>query len=103
MIIISFVNKWFSPTDPIKSKNFISKIKNNHSIKELATNPLLLTLLCLTFEELADFPANRLELYQEGINLLLKKWDAIRNIERDRVYKKLSVQYQRKNQLRLLL
>lgn len=91
--IISFAHKWFSTRDTIQGKNFIEKLKNNFSIKELATNPLLLTLLCLTFEESADFPVNRLELYEEGINLLLKKWDAIRNIERDRLYKKLSVQY----------
>jgi predicted NACHT family NTPase len=91
--IISFAHKWFSTRDTIPGENFIDKLKNNFSIKELATNPLLLTLLCLTFEESADFPANRLELYKEGINLLLKKWDAVRNIERDRIYKKLSVQY----------
>ncbi|HEY9781448.1 MAG TPA: NACHT domain-containing NTPase [Leptolyngbyaceae cyanobacterium] len=91
--IISFARKWFSTRDTIQGKNFVDKLKNNFSIKELATNPLLLTLLCLTFEESADFPVNRLELYKEGINLLLKKWDAVRNIERDRVYKKLSVQY----------
>jgi predicted NACHT family NTPase len=52
----------------------------------------LLTLLCLIFQEAADFPLNRLELYHEGLNLLLKKWDANKNIERDRLYKKLSVQ-----------
>lgn len=91
--IISFAHKWFSTRDTIQGKNFIEKLKDNPSIKELATNPLLLTLLCLTFEESADIPTNRLELYKEGINLLLKKWDAVRNIERDRVYKKLSVQY----------
>lgn len=91
--IISFAHKWFSTRDTIKGKNFVDKLKNNFSIKELATNPLLLTLLCLTFEESADFPVNRLELYKEGINLLLRKWDAVRNIERDRLYKKLSVQY----------
>ncbi|HCF29256.1 MAG TPA: hypothetical protein DEV81_19100 [Cyanobacteria bacterium UBA11049] len=91
--IISFAHKWFSTRDTIQGENFIDKLKNNFSIKELATNPLLLTLLCLTFEASADFPADRLELYKEGINLLLKKWDAVCNIERDRLYKKLSVQY----------
>ncbi|WP_341527126.1 hypothetical protein WKK05_32155 [Nostoc sp. UHCC 0302] len=50
----------------------------------------MLTLLCLVFGENADFPANRSELYKEGLDILLKKWDAKRNIERDQVYRNLS-------------
>jgi predicted NACHT family NTPase len=57
----------------------------------LASSPLLLTLLCLVFEESADFPINRSELYKEGVSILLKKWDAQRNIERDQVYRNLSI------------
>jgi predicted NACHT family NTPase len=61
-------------------------------LRELATNPLLLTLLCLVFEEQAGFPANRSELYKEGVDVLLKKWDVKRNIRREQVYKQLSLQ-----------
>jgi predicted NACHT family NTPase len=32
----------------------------------------------LVFEESADFPSNRSELYKEGLDVLLKKWDAKR-------------------------
>ncbi|WP_157861305.1 NACHT domain-containing protein [Rippkaea orientalis] len=56
----------------------------------MATNPLLLTLLCLVFGEIGDFPSNTGELYREGIDILLKKWDAKRNIQREQVYKQLS-------------
>ncbi len=45
------------------------------------------------FEKSADFPSNRSELYKEGIDILLKKWDGKRNISREQVYKKLSVQH----------
>lgn len=89
--ITAFATKWFITKDPLKGKKIIQKLREKSQIQELATNPLLLTLLCLTFEESADFPANRSELYQEGINLLLKKWDAICNIERDQAYKNLTV------------
>ncbi len=91
--ISTFVSKWFASVEPIKSKRFIQKLQENESIQELANNPLLLTLLCLTFQETAEFPWNRLELYQEGINLLLKKWDAKKNVERSQLYKKLSYQH----------
>ncbi|MEH1786176.1 MAG: NACHT domain-containing NTPase [Nostoc sp.] len=89
--ISNFANNWFKKKT-VKSDIFINRLENNNRIKELATSPLLLTLLCLAFEESGDFPANRSELYKEGIDALLKKWDVKRGIERDRVYKKLSIQ-----------
>lgn len=98
--IRDFVTKWFSTqNDSVKSEPFLEKLETDDRIRELATNPLLLTLLCLVFGEAADFPTNRSELYEEGLDVLLKKWDAKRNIERGsfasrsvRVYKKLSLQ-----------
>ena len=89
--IASFAIKWFAAKDLIQSKKFIQKLKANSPIQELATNPLLLTLLCLMFEESADFPSNRSELYKEGLNVLLRKWDAKRSIEREQIYKNLLV------------
>lgn len=91
--VASFAIKWFAHKDPRKSLKFLEKLQENRRIWELATNPLLLTLLCLMFEESADFPANRAELYKEGLNVLLRKWDAKRNIEREPLYKKLSLQH----------
>ncbi len=90
--IAEFATKWFAAKqDPKKAETFIQRLEDNEPIQELATNPLLLTLLCLVFGEAADFPANRAELYKEGLDVLLKKWDGKRNIERDQVYKKLSL------------
>ena len=90
--IAEFATKWFKvKQDPEKGETFIQRLKDNRPIQELATNPLLLTLLCLVFGEANDFPVNRSELYKEGLDVLLKKWDAKRNIERDQIYKKLSL------------
>ncbi|MBW4638553.1 MAG: NACHT domain-containing NTPase [Gloeocapsa sp. UFS-A4-WI-NPMV-4B04] len=91
--ITSFAIKWFALTDLVKSNKFIQKLKENEPLQELATNPLLLTLLCLVFEESAEFPSSRSQLYKEGLNLLLRKWDANQNIERFQVYKNLSVHH----------
>ncbi|GAB1539955.1 hypothetical protein NUACC21_26240 [Scytonema sp. NUACC21] len=90
--IAMFARNWFRLSDPVKGKRFIEKLKGDEQIHELATNPLLLTLLCLVFGEAGNFPTNRSELYKEGLDVLLKKWDAKRNIERDVVYKNLSLQ-----------
>jgi predicted NACHT family NTPase len=90
--INAFVNSWFQiKKDPIKASAFIKKSQGNNRIQELATNPLLLTLLCLVFEESGNFPSNRSELYKEGLDVMLKKWDVKRNIERDQAYQKLSL------------
>ncbi|MGL4498468.1 MAG: NACHT domain-containing protein, partial [Planktothrix sp.] len=89
--ISNFANKWFK-NKAVKPETFINNLAKSPRIHELATSPLLLTLLCLTFEETGDFPANRSELYKEGLDVLLKKWDAKRGIYRDQVYKKLSPQ-----------
>ncbi len=90
--IADFAYKWFHQKDPIKAEEFPKELATYPGLKELATNPLLLTLLCLVFEEGGRFPANRSELYKEGLDVLLKKWDAKRNIRREEIYKQLSLQ-----------
>jgi predicted NACHT family NTPase len=89
--IAVFVTKWFALKDPTKTERFLQQFKKNPRVQPLAKNPLLLTLLCWWFEDSGDFSANRSELYEAGIFVLLKKWDAKRNIERDQVYKGLSL------------
>jgi predicted NACHT family NTPase len=99
--IKTFTEKWFQLKDLDLAKRFMQQLQSNPPIEELATNPLLLTLLCLEFEDSGDFPSDRAELYKRGIATLLIKWDAKRGIERSdacgaayaqQVYKKLSVQ-----------
>jgi predicted NACHT family NTPase len=89
--ISRFAQRWFA-NNPRHTELFLRKVEDSKSIQELATNPLLLTLLCLVFDEYGDFPANRSELYREGLDVLLKKWDVKRNIERHQLYKNLSMQ-----------
>jgi predicted NACHT family NTPase len=91
--IARFVTKWFASKDPSLSRKLFQKLQQQRPIHELATNPLLLTLMCLSFEESGDFPASRVELYKEGLSVMLRKWDAKRNIEREQIYKKLSLQH----------
>ena len=88
--IKDFAENWFRDK-PIKPETFLARLKKEKPIRRLVSSPLLLTLLCISFEELGDFPANKKELYEEGIDALLKKWDAKRGVQRDKVYKPLSV------------
>ena len=90
--IETFVNNWFRERDESKAERLLERLKGNEPVKELAKSPLLLTLLCLVFGERNDFPPKRSELYKEGLEVLMKKWDAKRNIEREMIYKHLSPQ-----------
>lgn len=62
----------------------------NSGIRDLGKTPLLITLLCLAFDETLQFPPRQVDLYREAIDALLKKWDSSRLIGRDTFYKNLS-------------
>ncbi len=90
--IAQFISNWFRNDSAIASScwQHLSQ-PENVGIKELASTPLLITMLCLAFADSLNFPPNRSELYKEGIDALLKKWDASRNIKRTETYRLLSL------------
>jgi predicted NACHT family NTPase len=97
-----FANKWFvagakndKQAGEARAKEFIEKLglPEHKRIRDLAVTPILLNLTCLIFKNnRGEFPKNRSELYQRGINILLEEWDAERGIERDEVYGKLDLE-----------
>ncbi|MDJ0662441.1 MAG: NACHT domain-containing NTPase [Crocosphaera sp.] len=89
--IKTFVTNWFKIKELANyTQHFLEQLKNNSTIKELANNPLLLTLLCLEFEDSGNFPSDRADLYARATNTLLRKWDNKRYIYRQQVYKELT-------------
>ncbi|MBD2303852.1 NACHT domain-containing protein [Nostoc sp. FACHB-190] len=89
-----FIYQWFKAKNKkvIQAEEAIKFLKNNYRLSQLAVTPLLLTLICLVFEEKCTAPNNRSELYTEGLEILLSKWDAKRGIQREQVYQILSLQ-----------
>lgn len=88
----SFIDKWFQD-NPEKLKAFKNEFykKENEPIRELGNVPLLLSLICLAFEDNMSFPQRRADLYEEALDALLRRWDTSRNIRRDEIYKNLSL------------
>jgi len=84
-----FVNKWFK--SDAETNRFFDQFNKNSRLKDLAKVPLLLTLLCISFEETNYFSDRRSEIYEEAIDALLKKWDSSRKIIRDEIYQNLSI------------
>ena len=77
-----------------KAREFLEQLflEENTPIRELAITPILLSLTCLVFHHTGKFYSKRSQLYQEGLELLLEKWDKSREIERDEIYRDLSVE-----------
>lgn len=98
--IKSFAGKWFVAVARnnveaglAKAQQFIEKLnrQENQQIRELAITPILLHLTCLVFQAKTDFPSNRSKLYAQGLEILLKRWDETRGVERDEVYHSLTL------------
>ena len=94
----AFVRNWFwDPEEPDRSVGLAKRMltewaKPEHEgLRDLGRSPLLLTLLCLNYVEALRFPVRRVEIYQEALGALLKKWDASRQIQRTSLYRTLSL------------
>jgi hypothetical protein len=92
-----FVGNWFRNKEGAKEKETSNKFLaefakgDNRGLRAMARTPLLLTLLCLAFNETLSIPPRRVVLYREALDALLKQWDASRRIERDEIYRKLDL------------
>jgi predicted NACHT family NTPase len=78
-----FINRWHkfafndAPEGDKKRKILLETIQNTHNkaIRELAVNPLLLTLMAI-INRSQTLPKERFKLYEQASDLLLHKWDA---------------------------
>ena len=98
--IVTFAQKWFtataqdSPEEGIaKANQFLEQLQRqeNLPIRELLVTPILLNLICSVFQARLSFPTKRAKLYQEGLDILLIRWDRTRGIHRDCTYRNLSL------------
>ena len=63
-----------------------ARLARNVRIQALASNPLLLSLIILVYEQDLDLPERRAELYERCINILLIQWDTERKVLRRREF-----------------
>lgn len=98
--VVKFSGKWIRADELDRSKstqddriiNFSLKQEEKEITKELSNDPLL-NLLCLIVEAGREIPDDRCQLYREGLEILLSKWDEAYHIQGDRLYKNLSMQH----------
>jgi hypothetical protein len=86
--IQTYIKNWFDSTpdeyrqqlhDDMETAKRCWEMLNTseHSAtKELARNPLLLTLLCTVYDRSQTLPRNRANLYEKALNVFLEEWAA---------------------------
>jgi hypothetical protein len=94
--IQQFIGKWFRAEKDLQAGTAqrcwdLLQTPNHTGTKELAQAPLLLTLLCLVYDDTQDFPEKRAELYKQALDVLLTKWAAEKRIQRNPIYKDLTL------------
>ena len=93
--IETYIKNWFDSTPhqyryqldkEMKTAQQCWKVLNtrgHHGTKELARNPLLLTLLCMVYDNSQNFPRNRADIYEKALSIFLEEWAAEKRIGRE--------------------
>ena len=63
-----------------QTSQLLSAIEANERVRELAINPLMLTVIALVHRDRVKLPDRRAELYAEAVDVLLGKWDEARGV-----------------------
>lgn len=95
MQIKQFINNWFSSETDKRAETAQKcwdKLQENKGVQELAKTPLLLTFICLVYDQSQTLPKNISELYQKALEILLEKWSAEKRLERDPIYQNFTTQ-----------
>jgi hypothetical protein len=95
--IEQFIKNWFQKDRDLEvntAERCWELLSSNDykAAKELAQTPLLLTLLCVVYDEFQDFPKKRHALYGEALDVLLRKWASEKRIQRNPIYQELSAE-----------
>jgi formylglycine-generating enzyme required for sulfatase activity/energy-coupling factor transporter ATP-binding protein EcfA2 len=64
-----------------QTRQLLESIEQKDRVRELAINPLMLTVIALVHRDRVKLPDRRSELYQEAIDVLLGKWDEARGVQ----------------------
>ncbi|NKE56315.1 NACHT domain-containing protein [Lentzea sp. PSKA42] len=79
-----YVKNWFLHVDSSNSQDSISLaeafLEESFAVRELRTNPLMLSLMCIIYRGQKWIPRNRPEMYEHCARLLFDKWDSSRKI-----------------------
>ncbi|MCZ4121375.1 NACHT domain-containing protein [Streptomyces sp. H39-S7] len=79
--IKTFIANWFGAKDG-RSGALMHALSGNSRLQTLAANPLLLSLIAIVYERDLELPERRAALYRRCVEVMLREWDAHRQISR---------------------
>jgi len=89
--VSEYIDSWFGP-EGIELAGALKLALNSESdVNELSRSPLLLSLLCVLFENELDLPHHKTDLFSRCVEALLHKWDSSRGFRRETVFSQLSL------------
>ena len=92
--IQQFINNWFySEVDKQlgTGEKCWNKINSEEATRELARTPLLLTFLCLEYDESQDLPKKKATLYGNALDILLRRWASEKRLPYEPIYRQLGI------------
>ncbi|WP_346293850.1 NACHT domain-containing protein [Sphaerothrix gracilis] len=86
-----FIQNWFRKPRDLETQTAercweLLSSPDYQAAKELAQTPLLLTLLCVIYDEFQDFPKKRHQVYGEALDVILRKWAAEKRLQKEPIY-----------------
>ena len=69
-----------------EANHLLTLLQTKERLRELASNPLILSLICLVHKQRKDLPRGRAALYRDCLDILLELWDRIDKDEFDQQY-----------------
>jgi formylglycine-generating enzyme required for sulfatase activity len=63
-----------------QTRQLLQAIEANERVRELAINPLLLTVIAMVHRDRVKLPDRRAELYAEAVDVLLGKWEEAKGV-----------------------
>jgi hypothetical protein len=83
--VAEYVGKWFAQEeglDPAAAAGRAAAfLAESEGVPDLRANPLMLALMCVSYQGEGSIPRNRPEVYAQCTTLLFRRWDAHRNID----------------------
>ncbi|MDB9449280.1 NACHT domain-containing protein [Dolichospermum circinale] len=92
--IQQFINNWFYSEVDKKlgtAEKCWNKINSEEATRELARTPLLLTFLCLEYDESQDLPKKKATLYGNALDILLRRWASEKRLPYEPIYRQLGI------------
>jgi NACHT domain len=81
--VAEYARKWFDQDSGAQPDDADSFLAESASVRDLRSNPLMLSLMCILYRGEGSLPRNRAEVYEQCANLLFRRWDARRGIHQE--------------------